>query len=407
MKDDPVTYYFAEQVAGYNLHEAAMKYHDLTKLNHSSLLTEHYYILKAASERLHWIKIGEDGIPELYLDNHMMQTFRACESRGYEEFFVGRKSKNAHYWFLDFGIALHKLIEYYYKYRKDANFDVMIWASSMAYKVWQDLDIDNLYSKGKPWEHKNHAVLGGFMGFSALLMQYAQFFHIDNERFRVIGTELYFGKEKEVYLGTLNFPCPFRLYLSGKIDLLVDDGHNIGPFDHKSSSNFGGKNPIMSYEVHEGMTGYVYAVKELLKVTPYLTESNEYGDTYNMRLTNKIWMNFIQVQPIGQDKKGNDKDVRERFKRIPLFVTDYQLEAYARRQLTTASRMLSLVLYNLEPDRNTMMCTNYMRHNCTYQHVHKQNAPEDLVKILNTDFEIGPIWDPENRDNDNISITGE
>ena len=351
------------------------------------------------TEKLHWLKIGDDGIPELYLDNHMMQTFRMCESRGYLDFVEGYKAKGAHLWFLDFGIAVHKMIEYYYVHRKDQNFDVLEWAGKLSREVWMKLDIDTYYAKGKPWHHKNYETLGGWLGFSALLLQYAQHFHIDNERFRVIGAELYFGKGREVLLhdsGTKGAEVAglrFRLYLSGKIDLLVDDGHNIGPMDHKTTSAFMGKNPIVTYEVHEGMTGYVYAAKALLRHSYdiYSKELTGHPD----RLTNKIFMNFIQVKP--------EANPNERFKRTPLFVTDYQLEQYRKRQISTAARILQLLIYpNLVPTRNTMACTNYMRHICTYHGVHRQNSPDSELVTINSQFDLGPIWDPEDRANDAV-----
>lgn len=349
------------------------------------------------SLKLHWIKLGEDGVIELYLDNHMMQTFRMCESRGYLDFIDGYQSKAGHFWALDFGTCVHKMIEIYYQNYRDPKFDVLNWAGNQAAEYWNYMNMDELYNDKSPYFHKNYNLLAGFMGFSQLLLEYAQQYHSDNERFRVIGTELYFGKDKSVFLGQVSDrQNNFRLYLCGKIDILVDDGSNIGPMDHKTASAFMGKNPIVNYEVHEGMTGYVFATKKLLKnilKTSGRDESEFLRDEYlSTRTCSKIWMNFIQVKP---EKLSND-----RFKRCPLFVTDYQLEQYRLRQISTATRILDLLLNpDMLPIRNTMVCTNYMHYNCTYQGVHRQNSKESELIQLNADFVKGSIWNPEERDN--------
>jgi PD-(D/E)XK nuclease superfamily len=368
------------------------------------------YKLAKLSEKLHWLKIGSDGIPELYLDNHMMQTFRMCESRFFLDFVEGYSAKNAHLWFLDFGICTHTMIEYYYIHRKDEDFNILNWAGTLASELWTKMNMDEYYGPGSPWHHKNYSSLGGLTGFCSLLLQYAQVFHQENERFRVIGTELYFGKEKEVPL--VNWikidqepEYMFRLYLSGKIDLLMDDGFNIGPMDHKTSSNFMGKNPIVSYEVHEGMIGYVYAAKQLLKIGLPSTWDPQFDSVQKMgRNTNKIWINFLQVEPLPEKRRdGSKPTINERFKRMPLFYTDYQLEQYRLRQISTSSRIMQLLLNDsLQPTRNTMACTNYMHHVCSYHEVHRQNSRESELTQLNSSFVQKGIWDPENRDNDNL-----
>lgn len=350
------------------------------------------------SKKLHWLRWNEEGqCWELYLDNHMMQTWRMCEARFFEDHLVGLKGKNEHVWFLDFGTAVHTMVEYYYLHFRDADFDVMYWAGTLGFKVWTEMRMDEYYSKGTQWHHKNYEYLGGALGFGALLLQYANHFKAENERFRVIGTELYFGKAKEVPL--LDNPyryswAPFRLYLCGKIDLLVDNGTNIGPMDHKTSSFFGGKNPATSYELHDGMTGYVYAAKKLLEQE----FKNDYGtDKYNFlaRNTNQIFMNFLQVKP--------EDDPSKRFKRLPLYKTNNQLEEYVGRQISTASSIFNLLCNgNRKPFYNTMVCDNYMRHTCPHKRLHSQNDEQSRLTILNADYTTGNHWDPENRDNDNI-----
>lgn len=369
---------------------------------------------------LHWLQFGEDGVLEIYLDNHMLQTFRMCESRFFEEFVEGYKPKGSlgRIWFLDFGVCVHKAVEIYYIDRKKGAFDLMGWISKIARKIWDEKDMEYWANEDlwKGHKYNSYKDLGGFLGFCGLLFQYAQYFSIENERFRVIGTELYFGKNKEVplYESRLaktyfdhGFNCfvtegfndwPFRLYLAGKIDLLVDDGYSIGPMDHKTSRDFMGKNPAINYEIQEGMTGYVFAAKAIIKnfKTYQDVNSNERIEFGIDRKVNKIWMNFLQVKPA----KANMAD---RFKRVPLYKTDEELEMYRQRQISTAVRIYQLLENykedgsGLQPFYNHMACTNWMHRNCLFQPVHRQNSRASQLTILNTDFvkDQSGVWNPE------------
>jgi hypothetical protein len=159
--------------------------------------------------------------------------------------------------------------------------------------------------------------------------------------------------------------------------LLIDDGFSIGPMDHKTTSNFMGKNPLLGYEVHDGMTGYVYAARHLVK-----------NLKIERRPVNKIWMNMIQVKPTDKPE--------DRFKRLPLFKTDEQLEMYRQRQISTVKRIYDLLSYpELAPFYNTFICQNYMHSECTYFNVHRQNSKEHQQLMLDTMFtKRDKLWNP-------------
>ena len=374
--------------------------------------------IQQLEKKLHWLQFGEDGVLEIYLDNHMLQTFRMCEARFFEEFVEGYKPKGSlgRIWFLDFGVCVHKAVEIYYRDRKKGAFDLMGWISKIARQIWDEKDMEYWANEDlwKGHKYNSYKDLGGFLGFCGLLFQYAQYFSIENERFRVIGTELYFGKNKEVPLLdvcplSLNAHAkicdcgwPFRLYLAGKIDLLVDDGYSIGPMDHKTSRDFMGKNPTINYEIQEGMTGYVFAAKAILANFNKYTNS-EHNIPHEVpvgRQVNKIWMNFLQVKPA----KANMAD---RFKRVPLYKTDEELEMYRQRQISTAARIYQLLenykeptdsnSTGLQPFYNHMACTNWMHRNCLFQPVHRQNSRQNQLTILNVDFvkDQSGVWNPE------------
>lgn len=330
------------------------------------------------TKKLHWLSIAEDGVVEIFLDNHMLQTFRACEASFYESFVNGYGS-NHPVWFLALGTAVHKMIEIYYIRRKQPNFTMNGWAVDIGYKIWSQLEMDQFKDK------KEYEKLGGFHGFVGLLIQYATHFNIDNERFRVIGTELYFGRNKEVPIledSTKYSAAPFRFYLSGKIDLLIDDGDVICPMDHKTSKDFRGQNPMISYELQDGMTGYVYAARQLLK------RHNEYSTVQiNRKPTNKIWMNFLQIKP--------EDTVAARFKRAPLFKTDQQLEDYRQRQIRTVANIFNLIINpEMRPSYNTMMCNNWMHGQCGFHPIHRLGTDVQPT-VINGTLQKIEMWNPE------------
>lgn len=330
-----------------------------------------------------WFNLAEDGFIELTLDNHMMQSFRGCEAY-FVESFLGRYGSSSPVWFLHLGTAVHKMMEIYYTYRKHPMFSLDRWILGCGKKIWYALNMDQ-FSKVPEYE-----VLGGLVGFGGLLIQYATYYNHDNERFRVVGTELYFGKGREVPLFNGSdwrslSPYPFRLYLAGKIDLLVDDGESICPIDHKTSKNFMGKNPQLNYEINDGLTGYVYAARKLVQQFNLLSPEQK----LNRKPSNKIWMNYLQIALPPKDKTNAD-----RFKRMPLYKTDQQLEDYRLRQIQTGRTILNLLLNpEILPSYNTMMCSNWMHRDCPFKQVHRLDTTSAGI-ILNSAF-VRHEWKPE------------
>src|ERR1700681_3790934 len=96
---------------------------------------------------LHWYILGEDGVPELYLDNHMMQTFRACEQRFVHEFIEGYNSRGR-VWFLDFGSVGHTMMELYHTNRRNPGFIINDWAINTGLEIWNQYKM-NYYIEEK------------------------------------------------------------------------------------------------------------------------------------------------------------------------------------------------------------------------------------------------------------------
>ena len=327
---------------------------------------------------LYWISYKEDSTnpPEfdIVLDNQMMSTFRGCPARFVLEYVEGRALRSGgRSWFLDFGILFHKMIEIYYQDFRKKDFDIVKWAGTQLIEEWNKADMD--YHK----EHKECKDMGGIMGISGLLISYATKFSKENERIRIIGTEISFGKKKEVPLGRIGI---INAYLSGRIDTLIDDGVFIGPMDHKTVGSFR-NDPAMRFEVDEGPTGYIYAVNKLLNsVVP--------EEFIMKRKCNKILMNFISkaITPIPN----------ERFKRLPIYKTQEQLESYRERMLQTSEDIFNTLYRYISTGitiRDTSKCTNWMMSDCMFLPVHRQSSSKDELLILNSMYVKQKIWDTE------------
>lgn len=342
--------------------------------------------LEEACSRFHWIQIGEDGVVELFLDHHSLATFRSCEASFELSMMAGIKSKQRS-WNLEFGILFHKLIEDFYTMKRDDKFDSMVWFAS-AIALWDTKQMHEQFS-----EHKMYKVLGGLPGFIAMLGQYADHFAAEVDRLRVIGIEITFGKKREVPLGSfetndywphsktggvLPRQTSIRCYLTGRIDFLMDSGNAIGPLDHKTTAFFRG-NPTNSYDPQEGMTGYVFATQQILKL--------QFPELLAARKVDRIWMNFAQITPTA--------NAMERFKRVPVFKTDWQLEQYRQRQLRTFHKIYDMVILGEKPDWNTSVCNNMFHSECQYRNLHRQNTSSAMLQILNQDFVVAPLWNPE------------
>lgn len=316
----------------------------------------------------------------IIVDNHLMQTYRACPAH----FFLGnvqgiqRKSniiegEKARIWFLDFGIVLHRMLELYYREFRNPDFDPTVWATTRAMKEWSDMKMD-VHA-----EDKEYKLIGGMKGFIGLLIQYCTVMTPQNEHLRILGSEISFGHAGEVplYVGK-----NLEIYLAGRMDLIIDDGYFICPMDHKSEGQFRG-DPSLKYETDEGPTGYIYA---LSKILPQFVPA----DQILKRDCSKILMNLIQKKPT--------ETPAERFKRVPIRKTTWQLEQYRGRMVSTVVHLLKDMeryVLDIPVQRNTMLCSNWFHRDCVYRDVHRQGSKEAELATLANGYAKFPIWNTE------------
>ena len=342
-------------------------------------------------KKLPWIYYSpERGRMVIVIDNHLLSIYRACPQyfmhyavEGWRKRGVNGQGRER-IWFFDFGILFHKMMEEYYRIFKEPSFDLQSFAIDSAFKNWTEMEMDYHLS------HKECQAMGGYPGFAGMLIQYALQFKAENERMTVLATEVSFGKglEVPVYVwgsdadsdtGIFSYA---DIFLSGRLDILADDGAFILPLDHKTCSFRTGRDPMRRYVNDDGPTGYVYS---LSKILPSIVPE----DMILKRQCNRISMNLISKSI---PKEG------PRFKRLALYKSEEVLRAYRYRQIATCNNLLSdldAYVRGLGTPRNTRLCTDWYYQECTYIDVCRQQDRAGEQATLENSFRILPVWDTE------------
>jgi len=364
-----------------------------------------------AQEKYHWIKYDKaTNTVEMYLDNYLLSNSRICEGMFYLEHLlwiepkyqtdgttvqVGTETKYIRKpWFFDFGEYIHWCLEQYYKYIKLNSRPPVIseWLINCEAK-WKAMRMDEYANSISESDVKKYEEVKGWQGVAGLLTQYYAYYW--DIRLRIIDTEITFGYNKEVLIGCFeiiigNNPCDFNprpliiyCYLTGRIDLLVDNGNKIGPVDHKTTHKFDGYEHE-DFNPHDGICGYILAMHDILK--KYQAE----GLT-QIPQCNGGWIYHISScspgQPIDKSKKPGP-----RFKTTPVDKNDEQLEDYKARQLSTFKRIAELLFNNKTPEWNTSACNYMFFRKCKYKPIHEQPSSQ-WPKIINDFYQIGKPWD--------------
>lgn len=359
-----------------------------------------------ASNRYHWCKYDKDtNTIELFLDNYMLSGLRTCESKFYLEHLLWVKPKFTDDvrkpWFFDFGEYIHWCLEQFYDHFKKYKVapPVDIWLTQCKIQ-WLVMKMDE-YKDGFEKDAKKYEEVKGWEGVCGLLTQYYVFYM--DQRLRVIDTEITFGHNKEVYLGDFNIddwtrhpiasdPYPHinvKCYLTGRIDLLVDNGYKIGPIDHKTTHKFDGFEHN-DFNPHDGLTGYILAVNDILK-NYRIYEDGRVPESRGG------WIFHISACT-PSTPRDKTKQPGPRFKTTPIDKTISQLNDYKQRQLSTFKRVAELLLNDKVPEWNTTTCHNMFFRNCEYLQIHEQPS-EQWQDIIDRFYTIGDPWDTRDHTN--------
>jgi len=350
-----------------------------------------------AAERFKWVKYDENtNTIELYLDNYMLSASRICESMFYLEHLLWLKPKytltlgetpDGKYirrpWFFDFGEYVHWCLEQFYSHFKKHNNPPVVadWIHICRMK-WALMKMDEYAHSIIKADVTKYNEVKGWEGVAGLLIQYYAFYM--GLRARVIDIEITFGYNKEVPIGKYEYgSTKVECYLTGRIDLLVDNGYKIGPVDHKTTHKFDGYEHD-DFNPHDGICGYILAIHEILK--KYQAE----GLT-NIPQCNGGWIYHISstTPSIPRDKT---KQQGPRFKTTPVDKNQEQLDDYKARQLSTFIRIAELLFNDKTPEWNTTACNYMFSRKCQFKPIHEQPSSQ-WTQIINSHFETGQPWD--------------
>lgn len=353
-------------------------------------------------------KMGEDGVLELYCDNHMLSAFRKCQGY-FQEQFLAEPGKMllpmGRAWSLEFGQYFHKCLEYFYQAQrenwegeflvncptiespdglKNVKQDIISFLQICS-DLWKSFDLEYFMDKELvKGPGKNAQALGGHDGAIRLYIQYYKVY-ARKERFRFVGWELSFGHNKEVPIITENYETSiprrpydgfdFRAYYCGRLDLVVDNSEVIGPVDHKTTAYFDGHEGE-NFKPHDGMQGYVHSVQQMLK--------DKFQSTG--RLCNTMIINHVSIRAT--------EDMAARFKRSYKSYTLGEMDAWLKRQQATFLGIYDVLINERPVTWDTDLCNMwYYSHPCPYKQLHElpQVAREGIVKI---NYQLKDAWSP-------------
>jgi len=333
-----------------------------------------------ASSKYHWVQYNpETNTIDLFMDHHMLSTCRTCESKFVLEHILNFRPKGHKAWSLLFGAWMHYCFETYYEHIRTHEGkppDVNEWLIYAKTK-WRDLGLDSYADETKYQE------IGGWDGACSLLVQYYAFYM--EQRLRVVATEIPFGFDREVYLGEFeiyvngNF-IQVRCFLTGRIDMMVDNGSIIGPVDHKHTHLFRG-DEWDKFNPHDGITGYIYATSTILA---------KFFPDYKKQCLNG-WIFHIQGR--SPAKARNTGILRPRFKASRIDKQPSQLDDYAARNVATFKRVSELLFCDKTPEWTTTSCHNIYNRDCEYLTIHKQPKEEWAAQIQQF-YNIVTPWNP-------------
>jgi hypothetical protein len=334
-----------------------------------------------AAEKYHWIVYdSKNNTIDLFMDHQMLSTLRTCESKFVLEHILNIRPKGHKAWSLVFGAWMHYCLEFFYNSIKDDPNGTPIDVNKYVIygkDKWAELNLDAYKGETK------YEDIGGWNGALALLIEYYAFYM--QQRLRVVACEIPFGFEKEVFLGQFHLwingiLVTINCFLTGRIDMLVDNGSIIGPVDHKHTHIFRG-DEYDKFNPHDGILGYIYATNKIIQT---------YFPGYN-KPCRAGWVFHIQGKAPSVEKKT--KILRPRFKGSRIDKTLRQLEDFAARQLSSFKRVVELLLQDKNPEWSTHACSNIYGRQCEYREIHRQDA-EYWPHAIEQFYHITEAWNP-------------
>jgi len=370
---------------------------------------QEYDRIKQLANTYPWFKIAEDGVLEMFCDHHMLSTLRTCEAKFELEILRHWEPRKGN-WSLSFGSFFHKCMEWFDE-AEEKGFGLgnveAVWNNPPFFSndflarnkqtvpegKWLTISHVSWILQAKQYweEHKldqfvdenGFKELKGWPGAQVLLLSYWNQYGSGKERLRTVGTELCFGRDKEAPILTdpyLYKWAPFRAYLTGRIDRVVDNGSHIGPLDRKTHRYFKQEDTSgVKYKPHDAFLGYSYAVERVL------------GDRFKAqgKSCDAVIADLISLKEPGRDSK-----VKTRFMRSYRNWSAEEKAEFVLRQISTFSRIYNLMVLGKPPEWTTTSCHNQYYKACPYRPYH-EIAPAGRDAIFGTLYQIRKSpWSP-------------
>jgi len=376
---------------------------------------EEFQKIDQLTKQYPWLKLGKDGVLEMYCDHHMLSTLRTCEAKFELEILRHWEPRKGN-WSLSFGSFFHKCMEWFDE-AEEKGFGLVgptaqwnkppvftrefllrhkmpqwVGDSEGPFTVYKIDHISWILQAKQYWEEHNlgqfvnengFKELEGWPGAQVLLLSYWNQYGSGKERLRTVGTELCFGRDKEAPILTdpyLYKWAPFRAYLTGRIDRVVDNGSHIGPLDRKTHRYFKQEDTSgVKYKPHDAFLGYSYAVERVL------------GDRFKAQGKS---CDAVITDLISLSEPGPKSKVKTRFMRSYRNWSAEEKAEFVLRQTSTFSRIYNLMVLGKPPEWTTTSCHNQYYKACPYRPYH-EIAPAGREDIFGTLYQIRKTpWSP-------------
>jgi hypothetical protein len=259
------------------------------------------------------------------------------------------------------------------------------------YKFASDAWLSHKMEEYKNTDSEVFDKFGGLDGARLMALEYYQAFatqHFTN--WRVIGTELGFGWKDELPLGEDD---KVVVFYGGKPDLVIlDHSQNmIMPLDFKTKDHVP-SNSSVQYKPHPQTTGYIFAVRELMKKHydyPTCKEDEEMNEAITRQMPTKcIVMVCARFRPTEKPRSG----VRQpRF--LPVYPNyfDAEIEEWRLSVIEKCRRLRESIERSFFPPRESACHIYY--NGCMFRRV--CSMPQNVREaVLKSDFiKIDP-WAP-------------
>jgi hypothetical protein len=311
---------------------------------------------------------SEAELERLTLDNSILNVFGLCPRK-----FLYRKILNlvplkvspA----LSFGTAFHAGLESYYSGNEPV--DVLKAFADAALAEASSLTL----SRGEAKENgmkEEHSIEFGL----DLMMKYMNHYPLQNENFKIM-------KDAK---GKSMLEMGFALHLNngtliGKMDGVPDPGDL---FEHKTTSSYINSEFLSQYTVHNQISLYMAALRDLLGKTP-----------------RKCIVNCIMVKDY---KKPTEKKDENLFRRVIVSRNDDQLDQTIRQlefrinQIKNFLRIGFDAFYQNAPD-----ACFFRYHACEY-HILCQSQEKELIEMLMTGSFREEAWAPYDLEGKNVAV---